>query len=106
MQIWLHVLPCQMWDSLFGYCSQRGVPTDQTNPLFLLHALRPSHTQDALEESPCCLAAEQQGSQVLETERVESLNIAKITKRVLSTVANCKETAAFPLKPTLPEYAY
>lgn len=106
MQIWLHVLPCQVWDSLFGYCSQRGVPTDQTNPLFLPCALGPSHTQDALQESPCCLAEEQQGSQVLEAEMVESLNIANITKRLLSTVANCRETAARLLKPTLSEYAY
>lgn len=44
--------------------------------------------------APCCLAAEQQGSQVPETEMVKSLNIAKITKILLSTVANFEETTA------------
>lgn len=39
-------------------------------------------------------AAEQQGSQVPETEMVKSLNIAEITEILLSTVANFKETTA------------
>lgn len=79
---------------------ERGFPPGQTNPPFLLCA------RGLATRSPCCPAGEQQGSQVPETEMVNSLNIAKITKRRLSTVANSKKQLLIYGSSPLPEYAY
>lgn len=78
MQIWLAVRACRVGHTLFGYCTQEGVPTAQAKPLFPLRALRPSHRpgQDApscVQESPRHLAGEQRGS----WERVDEQMVSK-----------------------------